>query len=348
MKTLKLKAILACLLAAVLLTAGCGQETKAAAMKEESDYIFGTLVSLKLYEPVEDAVFQEVFSDLRDVENRLTVKGIASELIGVNAAAGKEAVAVSEDTYHVIDVARRYAEESQGAFDVTVFPVVSLWNIGTDQARVPSEVEIKGALKNVGYQDIVLDPAARTVFLKRPGMGLDLGGIAKGYAADRTTEKLKAMGITRGIVNLGGNIFALGTKADGTPWKIGIQNPMSDRGEYIGIVAATDQTVVTSGIYERYFEKDGKHYHHIIDPATGYPAENELAGVSILTASSIDADALSTTCFVLGTEKALEFVKDKPGTEVLFITKDKRVIMTEGFKKAFKLTDESFRVVDQL
>lgn len=348
MKTLKLKAILACLLAAVLLTAGCGQETKAAAMKEESDYIFGTLVSLKLYEPVEDAVFQEVFSDLRDVENRLTVKGIASELIGVNAAAGKEAVAVSEDTYHVIDVARRYAEESQGAFDVTVFPVVSLWNIGTDQARVPSEVEIKGALKNVGYQDIVLDPAARTVFLKRPGMGLDLGGIAKGYAADRTTEKLKAMGITRGIVNLGGNIFALGTKADGTPWKIGIQNPMSDRGEYIGIVAATDQTVVTSGIYERYFEKDGKHYHHIIDPATGYPAENELAGVSILTASSIDADALSTTCFVLGTEKALEFVKDKPGTEVLFITKDKRVIMTEGFKKVFKLTDESFRVVDQL
>lgn len=348
MKTLKLQAILACLLAAVLLTAGCGQETKAAAMKEESDYIFGTLVSLKLYEPVEDAVFQEVFGDLRDVENRLTVKGIASELIGVNAAAGKEAVAVSEDTYHVIDVARRYAEESQGAFDVTVFPVVSLWNIGTDQARVPSEEEIKGALKNVGYQDIVLDPAARTVFLKRPGMGLDLGGIAKGYAADRTTEKLKAMGITRGIVNLGGNIFALGTKADGTPWKIGIQNPMSDRGEYIGIVAAADQTVVTSGIYERYFEKDGKHYHHIIDPATGYPAENELAGVSILTASSIDADALSTTCFVMGTEKALEFVKGKPGTEVLFITKDKRVIMTEGFKKVFKLTDESFRVVEQL
>ncbi len=335
-----------CILA--LLSAGCAPEAKAAAMKEKSEFIFGTLVSLKLYEPVDDAVFQAVFDDLRDVDNRMTVKGIASELIAVNQAAGKAPVTVSEDTYHVIDVAKQYAEASQGAFDITVYPIVSLWNIGTDQARVPSPAEIEAGLKNIGYEDLVLDPAARSVFLKRPGMGLDLGGIAKGYAADRTAQKLKSMGIERGIINLGGNIIALGSKADGSPWKIGIQNPMSDRGEYIGIVEAVDQTVVTSGVYERYFEKDGKRYHHIIDTATGYPAENELAGVSILTSSSIDADALSTTCFVLGTEKALAFVKDRPGIDVLFITKDKRVIMTPGFKKLFKLSDESFKLVDQL
>jgi len=343
----RLQGLMLCLLATVLLSA-CSPEAKAAAMKEKSEYIFGTLVSLKLYEPVDDAVFQTVFDDLRDVDNRMTVKGIASELIAVNKAAGTAPVVVSEDTYHVIDVAKRYAEESKGAFDITVYPVVALWNIGTDQARVPSPAEIEAGLKNIGYQDLILEPGTRSVFLKRPGMGLDLGGIAKGYAADRTAQKLKSLGVERGIINLGGNIIALGAKADGSPWKIGIQNPMSERGEYIGIVEAANQTVVTSGIYERYFEKDGKRYHHIIDTATGYPADNELAGVSILTTSSIDADALSTTCFVLGTEKALAFVKNKPGVDVLFITKDKRVIMTAGFKKLFKLTDESFKLVDQL
>lgn len=330
----------------VILIAGCSAPEKPAAMKEKEEYIFGTMVSLKLYEPVDDAVFQAVFDDLRDVDNRMTVKGITSELIAVNQAAGKNPVVVSEDTYYVISVAQKYAVESAGAFDITVFPVVALWGIGTDHARIPVQSEIDAGLKNIGYQDLVLDPEAHSVFLKRAGMGLDLGGIAKGYSADRTAQKLKSLGVERGIINLGGNVFALGTKADGSPWKIGIQNPMTNRGEYIGIADVVNQTVVTSGIYERYYEKDGKRYHHILDTQTGYPADNELAGVSILTSSSIDADALSTTCFVLGAEKALAFVKDKPGVDVLFITKDKKVMMTPGFRKVFKLTDESFTVVD--
>ncbi len=335
-----------CLCILSILSAGCDSQKKTAAMKEKEEFIFGTLVSLKLYEPVADSVFQTVFDDMRDVENRMTVKGVTSELIAVNKAAGINPVVVSEDTYHVIDTAKKVAEESAGAFDITVYPVVALWGIGTDQARVPSESEIAAGLKHVGYNDLILDPDKLSVFLKRPGMGLDLGGIAKGYAADRISENLRSMGVESGIINLGGNIFAMGSKADGSAWKIGIQNPMSDRGEYIGIADAVNQTVVTSGIYERYFEKDGKRYHHIMDTKTGYPADNELAGVSILAKSSIDADALSTTCFVLGTEKALEFVKDMPDVDVLFITKDKKIRMTPGFKKVFKLTDTSFTVVE--
>lgn len=338
--------LILCLCILSLLSAGCDSQKKTSAMKEKEEFIFGTLVSLKLYEPVADSVFQTVFDDMRDVENRMTVKGVTSELIAVNKAAGINPVVVSEDTYHVIDTAKKVAEESAGAFDITVYPVVALWGIGTDQARVPSESEIAAELKYVGYNDLILDPDKLSVFLKRPGMGLDLGGIAKGYAADRISEMLKSMGVERGIINLGGNIFAMGSKADGSAWKIGIQNPMSDRGEYIGIADAVNQTVVTSGIYERYFEKDGKRYHHIMDTKTGYPADNELAGVSILAASSIDADALSTTCFVLGTEKALEFVKDMPHVDALFITKDKKIRMTPGFKKVFKLTDSSFTVVE--
>lgn len=333
-----------CLL--ILLSAGCSAPAKNAAMKEKEEYIFGTLVSLKLYEPVEDAVFQAVFDELRDIDNRMTVKGIASELIAVNQAAGVKPVAVSEDTYHVIEVAKQYAEASDGAFDITVYPVVALWGIGTEQARVPGAGEIAAALEKVGYQDLVLDPAARTVFLKRPGMGLDLGGIAKGFAADRTAEKLKSLGVSRGIINLGGNIIALGAKMDGSPWKIGIQNPLSDRGEYIGIVDVTNRTVVTSGVYERYFEKDGKRYHHILNTQSGYPADSGLSGISILADSSIDADALSTTCFVLGVDKGLEFIKNKPGVDALFITPDRKIRMTEGFKNVFKLTDTDFSVVE--
>lgn len=342
----KISALVLCLLSLAVLSVGCTPQAKAAAMKEKEEYIFGTLVSLKLYEPVPDSVFQTVFDDLRDVDNRMTVKGITSELISVNQAAGKKPVVVSEDTYHVIEVAMKFAEESAGAFDITIYPVVALWGIGTDQARVPSQSEITAGLKNVGYQDLILDPAAHSVFLKRPGMGLDLGGIAKGYAADRTAEKLKSLGVERGIINLGGNIFALGSKMEGSAWKIGIQNPVSTRGEYIGIVDVVNQTVVTSGIYERFFEKDGKRYHHILNTKTGYPVDNELAGVSILTSSSIDADALSTTLFVLGTEKALEFIKNKPGVDALFITRDKTVRMTPGFKKVFKLTDMSFKEIE--
>lgn len=329
-----------------ILLAACSPPAKAPAMQEKEEYIFGTLVSLKLYEPVEDTVFQTIFDDLRDVDNRMTVKGITSELISVNQAAGIKPVVVSEDTYHVLEVGQEYAQASQGAFDLTIYPVVALWGIGSDQARVPSQSELDSALKNVGYEDLVLDPVNHSAFLKRTGMGLDPGAIAKGYAADRTAEKLKALGIHQGIINLGGNILALGVKSQDTPWKIGVQNPTTNRGEYIGIVEAMDQTVVTSGIYERYFEQNGKRYHHILNTQTGYPADNELAGVSILTDSSIDADALSTTCFVLGTEKALAFVKDRPSVEVLFIGKDKTIRMTPGFKKVFTLTDKSFTVVE--
>lgn len=346
MKRKHLYSVVALLCAVMLLAGGCSLPGKEAAMTEKEEYIFGTLVSLKLYEPVEASVFQAVFDDLRDVDNRMTVKGISSELIAVNKAAGLSPVVVSEDTFHVIEVAAQYAEASRGAFDVTVFPVVSLWGIGTDNERIPSPDEIKAGLEKVGYQDLVLDSVKHSVFLKRTGMGLDLGAIAKGYAADRTAEKLRALGVERGIVNLGGNIFALGTKEDGTPWKIGIQNPMNNRGEYLGIAETANQTLVTSGIYERYFEKDGKRYHHILDTKTGYPVENEVAGVSILADSSIDADALSTTCFVLGPDKAFEFVKNKPGVEVLFVTKDKKIRMTAGFKKVFTLTDKSFTVVE--
>lgn len=339
------------LLCLSLLLAGCSGAKPAAeppAMAEQSDYIFGTLVSLKLYEPVEASVYQAVFDDLRDVENRMTVKGITSELIAVNAAAGTAPVAVSADTFEVLEAAEKYAALSEGAFDATVYPLVALWGIGTDLAQVPSPEEIEVTRQAVGYQDLVLDKAKGTAFLKRPGMGLDLGGIAKGYAADRTARKLKALGVDSGIINLGGNVLALGAKADGSPWRIGIQNPMSDRGEYLGIAAVTNKTVVTSGIYERYFEQEGIRYHHILDPHTGYPSDNNLAGVSILTDSSMDADALSTACFVLGPEKALALAKSLPGVEVLFITKDKKVLMTEGFKAVFTQTDDSFTVVDAL
>lgn len=334
-----------------IFAAGCGGISAAKAvpeMVEKTEFIFGTLVSLKLYEPVSDSEFLSVFEALRGIEGRMTAKGASGELAAINSNAGVAPVQVSAETLKVIVTAKSYAEASEGAFDPTVLPLVSLWGIGTEGAKVPTQQEIDRARAQTGYKDLIIDEDNSTVFLSRAGMGLDLGGIAKGYGADQTAAKLKALGVESGIINLGGNVFALGNRADGSPWRVGVQNPESQRGEYLGICTVHDQTLVTSGIYERYLEADGKRYHHIIDLKTGYPVENQLAGVSILSKDSMEADALSTSCFVLGPEKGLHLVESLPDTEIMFITKDKKIMMTEGFAKVFKLTDDSFTIVESL
>lgn len=175
-------------------------------------------------------------------------------------------------------------------------------------------------------------------------MQLDLGGIAKGYAADVAASIIKEHGNQAAIINLGGNVYAYGEKANGDSFKIGVQNPFSPRGAYLGILSVKDQTVVTSGTYERFFEQDGTVYHHILDPKTGYPVENNLESVTIVTESSMSADALSTMTFVLGLEKGLNLVESLDDVEALFITKDHQLYASSGFLNNFELTDDSFTI----
>ncbi|MCX7026562.1 MAG: FAD:protein FMN transferase [Spirochaetes bacterium] len=307
-----------------------------------TDMVLGTVCTIRLLEGGSTKTTDEIFARLKQIEDRMSVNKEGTELAAVNAAAGKTAVKVSNDTFFVISKALDYARLTDGAFDPTVGPLVKLWGIGTDNARVPSKSEIASTLVLIGYRNVELDKAARTIKLLRSGMRLDLGAIAKGYAADECSRILEAHKVKSAIVDLGGNVLVYGKKKDGSLWKVGVQDPSSDRGEYIGIVTGPSMTIVTSGVYERYFMQDGIRYHHLLDTKTGFPIQNGLTSVSIITDSSIDADGLSTSVFALGLEKGKKLVESLPGVKAVFIDSNQKVYLSGGADKVFTITNKTF------
>lgn len=304
-------------------------------MVKETDFFLGTACTVQLYGREHREKFQPVFDILEDIENKMSVHIDDSDISRINSMAGKEAVKVSEDTFTVVEKAKHFSKLSKGEFDLTVKPLIDLWGIGTDNQRVPSREEIDTALDKIDYTKVILDSGTSTVFLEEEGMGIDLGGIAKGYAADLSVEYLKEQGLEYGIINFGGNVYAFGEKYGETPWKIGVQKPEGTRGEYIGIAEVVDKTVVTSGKYERFFVKDGIKYHHILSTKDGYPVENTLSSVTVITDSSLDADALSTLLFTIGLEEGLSMAEDMGGIESIFYTEDNVIHKTEGLEESF-------------
>ena len=322
-----------------LLLAGCQR-----AEPTRAEFIMGTICRVTLLDQARADVYRSIFSRIRELENYLSVNLPETDVTRINNAAGIEPIVVHDDVFKVIEQAVYYAEISGGAFDPTVGPLVKLWDIGGSNPRVPSQEEIDAVLPLINWRDIELDSDSRSVFLKRPGMAMDLGGIAKGYAADEAAAIVKRAGLKRAIIDLGGNIMMSGVKKekDKTPWKIGIQNPLENRGEYIGILSVGEQSVVTSGVYERFFEEEGIRYHHIFSPADGYPARNGLLSATVITSVSMDADALSTAAFVLGYEKGKMLIESTPGTEAIFVFEDKSIRKTPGAQ--FVVTNIQWRV----
>jgi FAD:protein FMN transferase len=328
-------------IAVPLLLSGCKSKNPAPVSKTE--VILGTVCTIKIYDHITDTAFEQVFSRLKELENKMSANKDESEIIDINRAAGKDYVKVSEDTFDVIKQGL-YFSSLYDKFDITIGPVVKLWNIGFDNARIPEDSEIKAKLPLINYKNVAINEQEKSVMLKEEGMMLDLGGIAKGYAADEAVKVLKNNGVEHAIVNLGGNVMTLGGKPDGNPWTIGVQHPFSNRGEYVGTVKIADKTVVTSGIYERYIKQDDKIYHHIIDKATGYPVDNNLLSVTIVTNQSIRGDGMSKV-FALGVEKGLEYVKTLKDIDAVFITKDNKIYITPGLKDNFELTDKTFQLI---
>ncbi|MBU3189818.1 FAD:protein FMN transferase [Clostridium bowmanii] len=309
---------------------------------EKDTYLMGTIVQLKVYGGNAEKATQKALERIGDIENKMSVNMETSEITKLNDKAGKSGQKLSRDTYFVIDEAVKYSKLTEGAFDLSIEPIVKLWGIGTDKERVPSKNEIEEKLKLVNYKDIILDSKNSTVKLKRTGQAIDLGGIAKGYTADEVKKVLINNKISSALINLGGNVYAVGSKSDGTSWSIGVQNPLDTRGKYLGNLRVTDKSVVTSGNYERYFIVDGKRYHHIFDPKDGYPSENGIISTTIVSDKSIDGDVLSTSTYVLGLTKGLKLVESIKGVEAIFITSDKKVYVTSGLKDSFNLTDKEF------
>lgn len=329
------------ILSIFLLLSGCS-DNKEIEPISRNQFLLGTIVNVTIYDKTSDEVFDQVFDRIKEIEERMSINMENSEVINVNNKSGIDFASVSDDTFYVIKTSKHYSELSEGNFDTSVGPLVKLWKIGSPDARIPSDDEINHVLPLINYKNVELNPDEKKVMLKEKDMIIDLGGIAKGYAADEIGKILKDHGIEHAIVNLGGNVSTLGAKPGKEYWSIGIQNPFEPRGAHLGIVQVKNKSVVTSGIYERFFEEEGVRYHHILSPYTGYPIDNSLASVSIVADRSIDADALSTVSFSLGVEKGLALIESLAGIDAIFITKDHGVYISSGLKENLKMTNEEF------
>lgn len=303
-------------------------------------FYFDTVIQITLYDTEDEAVLDGCFALAEKYENLFSATKEGSDVWKINHGNG-ETVTVSEETVKLLIHAADWANTTEGAIDFTIRPVSALWNFGSEgNAQVPDESAIKEALSHVSHENIRFGTAPsdetgesvyRTVTLIDPEAAVDLGFIAKGYIADKMKEYLLSQDVESACISLGGNVLAVGEKPDGSPFRVGIQEPFAKTGKTLDTVEIRDTSVVTSGIYERCFYEDGVLYHHILNTATGYPVENELAGVTIICPSSSKADALSTACLCLGVEKGRKLLDAEKDVAYLLVTRDGTQYASENF-----------------
>ena len=310
----------------------------------QTTYAIGTVININLYDQGDQDLMNDLIARVSEIEGMMSSQKSTSEVSEVTRQAGIAPVKVSPETYKVVKRALYYASLSNGSFDPTIGPIVKLWGIGTEEARVPDEGEIEEALKLVDYTKVRIDDTEQTVFLENVGMSLDLGGIAKGYVADELVVMLDEAQVERAMINLGGNIYAYGEKAEGEAYKIAIQTPYDNRNTYFGYVSLKNKTVVTSGPYERYFEEDGQIYHHIFNANTGYPVQSDVASVSIIAEQSMDGDALATLLFTMSPEEGLALIGSIEGVECIYVDKSFNLRVTDGLTTSFTLTDDTYKL----
>ncbi len=261
----------------------------------------GTAVTLTFYDRREADIADEAFSLLYEIENKISFHEDSSYISKINENAGIAPVKVPEDVYELIKESIELSEKTDCCFNPLMGAITSLWNIGSEDARVPDKAELDEAIRLLSLDDILLDDAEHSVYLRKKGMKLDLGGIGKGYAALCLKELFIDNGIERALINLGGNVYALGRKKSGSKFRIGIQNP--EGGEYLTVVELENESAVTSGAYERYSIIDGVRYHHIFS-SDGYPSDSDLLSATIIASDPMLADALSTAVFSAGSAEA--------------------------------------------
>lgn len=294
-------------------------------------YALGTANIIRFFREREKKAAEEAAGRVIEIERRMSAFLPGSDLSRIRDHAGGCFQRIHEDTFLLLRKAVGFGAVTQGVFDLTVRPLVRLWGINKKGDFIPSETEIRKELALVDYRSVRLDREMQSCRLAKEGQSIDLGGIAKGYAADEARRILKENGVRSALINLGGNISAVGNRPDGRPWKIGIQNPVAPRGEFAALLSVTDEAVVTSGCNERFFVKDGVCYHHILDPRTGRPAHSSVLSVTAVCGCSSDADALTTACFILGPEKSFPLLREFRA-EAVFIMEDQSAIVTRGLK----------------
>ncbi|AXF77520.1 FAD:protein FMN transferase [Erwinia tracheiphila] len=307
-----------------------------------SAVLMGSPILLKLFRH-DEALAAHAFRLIKKYEDLLTVNRARSEVMDINLAAGHHAVRVSDPVFALIKCALAASLLKDSSFNLTIGPLVKRWRIGFQGDRVPPPAEIAALLQRTRPQQVILDDAARTVFLAESGMEIDLGAIAKGFIADRVRDYLQSQGIAQGLINLGGNVQTLGAPPDG--WSVGLKKPFAADDALVGVITVRDKSVVTSGVYERYFEQHGRRYHHILDPQTGYPLDNELDSVTIISTDSLDGDIWSTLIFGMGVKKGCTHLRLQPGIEAILVTKQREVILSSSSQFSFTLVDNHYQVM---
>ncbi|HEL1961601.1 TPA: FAD:protein FMN transferase [Streptococcus suis] len=294
--------------------------------------LMGTIIETKIWYPDAEPILDQVEELLYLYKDRFSANDLTSELMEVNLNAGVQAVPVADDLYELIKLGKEHSL-AQGSFlNITIGPLVQSWRIGFSDAKLPSPEVISKMLQFINPSDIELDDQEQTVYLKKEGMAIDLGALAKGYVADRIVDFLKRIGVEAGLINLGGNVLTFGQaphNPDGC-WRIGIQDPQKPRGENVLVLNIGEESVVTSGIYERTLTVNGKTYHHILSPKTGYPIESPLASLTIVSKNSVDGEIWTTRLFGQTINQILKEVEETDGLEVVLIGLDGKIFVTSG------------------
>lgn len=334
----RLSLLLAGVLAAGAVLTGCGGEQK---VSSQSSQVFAmdTVMLLTVYGDQAQQGLDQAEQTIQKLEKLWSATDENSEIWALNHSGGNW-VELSEDTREILSRGLELCALTDGALDITAYSAVQAWGFPTGVYRVPDEAELERLVGTIDYTQLELDEQTGQARLPED-MSLDLGAVAKGRLGEVLSQDLKELGVTSALLELGGNIQTVGTKPDGSRWRVGIQDPNSQEGGYLAIVEVADQAVVTSGDYQRYFEQDGQTYCHIMDPATAAPADSGVDSVSIVGSDGTVCDALSTALFVMGEEKGAQFWKDHPEMdfEAIFVSQDGSIAVTEGLEEHFTLAD---------
>jgi len=309
-----------------------------------SAVLMGSPILLKLFEDNQTLAAQ-VFRLIKQQENLFTVNRAASEVMAVNDAAGQHPVVVSQPVFDLIACAHAVSLLPDSLFNLAIGPLVKCWKIGFQGHSVPSETDLQMRMALTNPHDVIFNAASRSVMLARPGMEIDLGAIAKGYIADVVQAFLRQQQVSSALINLGGNVQTVGAPPEEAGWAIGLKKPFGEADELIGVIGVNNRSVVTSGVYERYFELDGICYHHILNPHSGYPLDTDLMSVTVISDRSLDGDIYTTLLYGLGVEKGIACLADKPGIEAIFVTRDRQVICSSQRHFSFQLLDPGYRLV---
>ncbi len=329
------KRILLMLLGFLLLLSACSNPRQPVA---RDIFAMDTYMTLTAYGKDAEKGIEAAVQEINRLDALWSVGRENSEISRINCTGSGP---VSPETGEILSLALDLYQETEGALDITIFPVMKLWGFTEEEQHVPAQEALREALDRVGADRIVYDGESVTL---AEGQGLDFGAIAKGYTSTHVMQTLQEAGVSGAIISLGGNVQCMGHKPDGSEWRIGIRHP-EEADTYLGILTLTDKAVITSGGYERYFEEDGKTYHHILDPETGYPADSGLASVTIISADGALADALSTACFVMGKERAAAFWQaHKEDFDMILMTTAGELYITEPLEESFT-TDLTVKII---